>query len=333
MFKSSTKELSGKIDWIMQILNEINVKINDNSSRIMKLEAELRGIHLDEIGENIKAINEGLYKVKEAMNEAGKMREIISAFKNLNVKGEFKENTDELKKSIEEVMQQLLQIKSEVYSNIKALTDKINSIQTIHQEIMKNIMSVKDLEVNALKNISTITIMQKEIGETEENIRKLLEHYKEIIDKTASTKIELNKLMNEIERRDEESKRRLEEVTIYEEKIKKKEEELIEREKLLTQLINALIEKIKEYEEIMKLTNSRITYLKILEEKGREIEGKIKELKEEKERLEKEVSILIRRRDNLEEEICKLNDMKTCMEKNLKSIMVTMKVEQPRTNI
>jgi chromosome segregation ATPase len=200
MFKSSTKELSGKIDWIMQILNEINVKINDNSSRIMKLEAELRGIHLDEIGENIKAINEGLYKVKEAMNEAGKMREIISAFKNLNVKGEFKENTDELKKSIEEVMQQLLQIKSEVYSNIKALTDKINSIQTIHQEIMKNIMSVKDLEVNALKNISTITIMQKEIGETEENIRKLLEHYKEIIDKTASTKIELNKLMNEIER-------------------------------------------------------------------------------------------------------------------------------------
>jgi chromosome segregation ATPase len=94
-----------------------------------------------------------------------------------------------------------------------------------------------------------------------------------------------------------------------------------------------LIEKIKGYEEIMKLTNSRITYLKILEEKSREIEDRIKELKEERERLEREVNILIKRRNDLEEEVCKLNDMKTNMERNIKNIVVAMKIEQPRTNI
>ena len=145
MFKPSTKELSEKIDWIMQILNEINGKVNDNTSRIMKLEAELKGIRLDEIGESIKAINEGIYKVKEAINEAEKMREIISTFRSLNVKGEFMGNMDELKKNIDGAMQQLIKIGENVDANIKTLTDKINGIQTIHQEVMKNVINIKDL--------------------------------------------------------------------------------------------------------------------------------------------------------------------------------------------
>jgi len=318
MFKS-TRELSEKIEWIMQMLKEINTKINEGTARIMKVEAEFKNIQINEVERQVVRIIENIGKIKEITSEAEKLKEVIDKVisSNIQVQEESIKKINELQEITKKISEEIIQVKNKMDTSINTIMEKIGNIEGINQEAIKSIISIKDLEVTALKNISTSTMIQNKINELEANIQKLLEDYKAAIENITTAKIEANKLMEKAEIQNKEIKKRLEELSYYEEKLNKKEEELNERERTLTKLINTIIEKIKEYEDIMKLTNSRIAYLKILEDKERELEEKIRELRDEKEKLEKEINVLIKRKNYLEEEVYKLNEEKRDLEKVL----------------
>ncbi|MEM2136387.1 MAG: hypothetical protein QXI93_00315 [Candidatus Methanomethylicia archaeon] len=337
MFKFNAKELKEKLEWIMQTLNMLNDKLNDTTTRVMKIEAELEKIQPNEIEESVGKIITSSKKFEELTHEIDKIKELTEKITERDFEKEVLKRItiiDDLNKRMENATQTLIQLKEAIDKNINNIAEKIGNVYAIHQETMKNIINIKDLEINAMKNIATTTSVQKETVETASNLKKLIEEYKGIIDQITSTKMEIKSVIEEIERRDMETKRRMEELLMYEEELQKREKGIEERERMISSIANTLIEKVKEYEEILKNTNLRISYLKILEEKSKDLEKGVMELKNEKDRLEKEVKMLTGRRENLQEEVCRLNEKKSELEKELRNIMVAMKVEsRSRINI
>ncbi|MEM3393607.1 MAG: hypothetical protein QXY79_01005 [Candidatus Methanomethylicia archaeon] len=129
MFKSNAKGIIEKLEWIMQILNEMNTKINENISRVMKLEAELKRSKVNEIEEQLIKVIESIGKVKEVIDEAEKFKETLNKITNSDILTEIINKSNILQENTMKIMDEIAHMKNEMKTNLNTIIGKMSNIE------------------------------------------------------------------------------------------------------------------------------------------------------------------------------------------------------------